>query len=201
MAMPFRETEIILTIRPRSLRNFRSREEAIFDFICWHNPPKTKLKEQQTHKTQRSVLAHFISCCPIPMGSVNAEEVKWTEGKKLQGGCGWCAGLESLQHQDSKWQSLTRHNVSFAVPSAVKWDMLLHFFDKFCGTLVPHTHTHNWITLLAQKFAIKIVNGFTQRLKLRFTVSAIYGKCQNQKKKKTVNSLWLMQRNLKGKQS
>lgn len=29
-----------------------------------------------------------------------------------------------------------------------------------------------------------MVNGFTQRLKLRFTVSAIYGKCQNQKKKK-----------------
>lgn len=29
-----------------------------------------------------------------------------------------------------------------------------------------------------------MVNGFTQRLKLRFTVSAIYGKCQNPKKKK-----------------
>lgn len=27
-----------------------------------------------------------------------------------------------------------------------------------------------------------MVNGFTQRLKLRFTVSAIYGKYQNQKK-------------------
>lgn len=153
MAMPLKETEIILTIRPRSLRNFRSREEAIFDFICWHNPPKTKLKEQQTHKTQRSVLAHFISCCPIPMGSVNAEEVKWTEGKKLQGGCGWCAGLESLQYRETAsgnpWPVITSPLLSLlthTVHSAVKWDMLLHFFDKFCGTLVPHTQLDNIIS-------------------------------------------------------
>lgn len=162
---------------------FRSREEAILDFICWHNPPKTKLKEQQTHKTQRSVLAHFISCCPIPMGSVNAEEVKWTEGKKLQGGCGWCAGLESLQHRETAsgnpWPVITSPSLSLLQLNEIC------FYIFSINSVAPscRTHTHNWITLLAQKFAIKMANGFTQRLKLRFTVSAIYGKCQNKKKK------------------
>jgi len=62
--------------------------------------------------------------------------------------------------------------------------MLLHFFDKFSlGT--PALSAEHWITLLAQNFAIKMANGFTQRLKLRFTVSEIYGNRQRAKKNET----------------
>lgn len=86
-------------------------------------------------------------------------------------------------YRDSKWQSLTRHNVPFAVPSQCTVQLNeICFYIFSINSLAPSCH--NWITLLAQKFSIKMVNGFTQRLKLRFTVSAIYGKCQNRKKTK-----------------
>lgn len=106
----------------------------------------TKLKEQQTHKTQRSVLAHFISCCPIPMGSVNAEELKWTEGKKLLVGV-WmmCRTRIPPIPRDSKWQSLTRHNVSFAVPLHTQCTLQLNeicFYIFSINSVAPSCRTH-----------------------------------------------------------
>lgn len=79
---------------------FCAEKEAIFDFICWH----TTLRNEQT---QRSVLAHFISCCPIPMGRVvNAaeEEVKWTEGKKKLLG-GWQPYIQQVA--SNPWPVIT----------------------------------------------------------------------------------------------
>lgn len=118
-------TQPLLTI-PRKGSNF-------WFYMLTHNPPK------QTHKTQRSVLAHFISCCPIPMGRVvNAEdeEVKWTEGKKKLHG-GWQPYIQQVA--SNPWPVITSLSFLSCPLHTVKWDMLLHFFDKFCGTLARTT--------------------------------------------------------------